>query len=214
MSAAESGRMGIASGGWVFDAGAGTTAGDNGFVARKELEAWAAEHDVKHALWVSAESLIPRLAAEDVQRYGLRYLLGRLAVRDVGSRDSVRRLIGVRSLEGPITEAAFQSLEEAALVVRVVSRRNARGPSGTAMCAGVATSVRLGRPIGRHDRVMVRHGRPTVRHGRPMGRHGKPMGRHGRAMVRRGRHETPTRIRRGRRPRARVTKRSRCCGRG
>src|SRR6185503_2562968 len=96
----------------------GASTDENGFAARKDLEAWAAEHQVKHALWVSAESLIPRLPAEDVQRYGLRYLLGRLAVRDVGSRDSVRRLIGVRTLEGPIAEAAFQALEEAAVVVR------------------------------------------------------------------------------------------------
>src|SRR5262245_13334824 len=87
MTAAESGRTASTSAGWRFDGGGTDATGENGFAARKDLEAWAAEHDVKHALWVSAESLIPRLPAEDVQRYGLRYLLSRLAVRDVGSRD-------------------------------------------------------------------------------------------------------------------------------
>jgi hypothetical protein len=99
--------------------GGGGAVSEIGFAERQDLEAWAAEHEVKHALWVSAESLIPRLPTEDVQRYGLRYLLARLAVRDVGSRDSVRRMIGVRSLEGPIAEAALHMLQDAAAVVRV-----------------------------------------------------------------------------------------------
>jgi superfamily II DNA or RNA helicase len=90
-----------------------------GFATRAELEAWAARHEVTHALWLSAEVLVPRLPAEDCQRYGLRYVLARVALRDVGSRDSVRRLIGVRALEAAVMEAVMRELEEAAAIVRV-----------------------------------------------------------------------------------------------
>src|SRR5262249_25791851 len=92
--------------------------GSTGFATRGELEAWAAEHGVTHALWVSAEALYAGLAAEEAQRYGLRYVLARLALRDVGSRDGVRRWIGVRALEEPIAAAVSRELAEAAASVR------------------------------------------------------------------------------------------------
>jgi superfamily II DNA or RNA helicase len=93
-------------------------AGANSFATRAELEAWANEHQVTHALWLSAEALYPRLPAAEAQRYGLRYVLGRLTLRDVGSRDGVGRLIGVRALEAPVAEAAYRELAQAAAIVR------------------------------------------------------------------------------------------------
>src|SRR5262249_8422841 len=54
----------------------------NSFATRAELEAWAEAHQVTHALWLSAEILYPQLPAQEAQRYGLRYVLGRLALRD------------------------------------------------------------------------------------------------------------------------------------
>src|SRR5258706_7900320 len=62
--------------------------------------------------------LYATLPAEQAQRYGMRYVLGRLALRDVGSRDSVGRLIGVRALEAPVAEAAYRALAAAAASVR------------------------------------------------------------------------------------------------
>jgi superfamily II DNA or RNA helicase len=88
------------------------------FATRDELEAWAAAHDVRHALWLSAARIYDRLPAETAKRYGLGYILGRLALRDVASRDSVRRHVGVHGLEAPIAEAAHRELEVAAAVVR------------------------------------------------------------------------------------------------
>ncbi|HEX4420837.1 MAG TPA: DEAD/DEAH box helicase [Kofleriaceae bacterium] len=89
-----------------------------GFARRAELEAWAAEHLVTHALWMPADVVLPRLPPELAQRYGMRYVLGRLALRDVASLDSASRLIGVKALEAPVVEAAYAALIEAAGVVR------------------------------------------------------------------------------------------------
>jgi hypothetical protein len=88
------------------------------FATRAELEAWAEAHQVTHALSMSAEILYPQLPAEEAQRYGLRYLLGRVGLREVASREGVGRLIAIRALEAPITEAAYRALEAAAALVR------------------------------------------------------------------------------------------------
>jgi superfamily II DNA or RNA helicase len=89
------------------------------FATRVALESWADEHEVTHALWLAGDVLLPRLPPMESQRYGMRYVLGRLALRDIGSREGVSRLIGVRALEAPVAEAAYRELEQAAAVVRV-----------------------------------------------------------------------------------------------
>src|SRR5262249_40907051 len=64
------------------DGGQQASAADTkSFATRVELEAWAEAHQVTHALWLSAEILYPQLPAQEAQRYGLRYVLGRLALR-------------------------------------------------------------------------------------------------------------------------------------
>ncbi len=90
----------------------------SGFARRTELEAWVAEHEVAHALWMPADVLVARLPPEPAQRYGMKYVLGRLALRDVASADSAARMIGVKALEAPVVEAAFRALVEAAASVR------------------------------------------------------------------------------------------------
>ena len=101
------------------DADQGAVAVDaNSFATRAELEAWAEAHQVTHALSLSAEILLPQLPAQEAQRYGLRYVLGRLALRDIGSREGVARMIAVRALEGLIAEAAHRALAQAAAIVR------------------------------------------------------------------------------------------------
>ena len=89
------------------------------FATRGELEAWAEEHQVTHALWLAADVLLAKLPPVESQRHGMRYVLGRLALRDIGSREGVSRLIGVRALEVPVAEAAYRELEQAAAIVRV-----------------------------------------------------------------------------------------------
>ncbi|HET9626948.1 MAG TPA: hypothetical protein VFP84_36565, partial [Kofleriaceae bacterium] len=83
-----------------------TPATTAGFATRAELEAWCAAHEATHALWLPADILLPRLPPEPAQRYGMRYVLGRLALRDVAARDAASRVIGVRALEAPVVEAA------------------------------------------------------------------------------------------------------------
>ena len=99
------------------------------FATRAELEAWAGEHQVRHALWLSADRLHGKLPPEPTQRYGLRYVLGRLALRDVASRDSVNRHVGVRALEAPIAEAAYRELEAAAAIVRAACSEERARPA-------------------------------------------------------------------------------------
>lgn len=96
---------------------AGVAAGPASFATRKELEAWVEHHRVQHVLWQSADAVCVRLPLEDVQRFGLRHVLARMAIRDIASRDGVSRFVGVRSLEAPIAEAAYRELERAAEIV-------------------------------------------------------------------------------------------------
>ncbi|HEU4731151.1 MAG TPA: DEAD/DEAH box helicase [Kofleriaceae bacterium] len=91
--------------------------GERGFATRAEVEAWAAEHQVKHVLPLVADLLVPRLPAP-AQRHGMRHVLARVTLRDVAARDSAARLIGMPALEAPIVEAATQELERAAAIVR------------------------------------------------------------------------------------------------
>ncbi|HET7505072.1 MAG TPA: SWIM zinc finger family protein, partial [Kofleriaceae bacterium] len=91
---------------------------ERGFATRAELDAWAAEHQIHHALNVVGDMLVARLPPAEVQRYGLRYLLERLPLRDLASRDVVSQVLGVRPLEGPVAAAAVHALEQAAAVVR------------------------------------------------------------------------------------------------
>ena len=92
--------------------------GKHGFARRAELEAWAAKHEVTHALWMPADVLASRLPPEPALRYGMKYVLGRLALRDVASTDSASRMIGVKALEAPVVEAAYRALLDEAEIVR------------------------------------------------------------------------------------------------
>ena len=93
-------------------------AGGFSFAKRSDLDAWVEQHQVKHAMLLTADTLYPRLPPVEAQRYGLRHVLARLSLRDVGSREGVSRFVGVRGLEGPIAEAAYRELEAAAAIVR------------------------------------------------------------------------------------------------
>ena len=90
------------------------------FSTRKELEVWAEAHSVPHALTTSAEILLPELPLNEAQRNGLRYALGGLAVRDVGSREGTSRHGGARGkgLETALAEAAWAYLHQEAAAVQ------------------------------------------------------------------------------------------------
>jgi superfamily II DNA or RNA helicase len=99
------------------------------FATRTELESWAEEHQVRHALAVSAEILFSDLPINDAQRNGLRYALGGLSIRDVGSREGAFRHAGLRGrgLETALAEAAWAYLQqEASSVQRALAEEASR----------------------------------------------------------------------------------------
>jgi superfamily II DNA or RNA helicase len=99
------------------------------FATRTELESWAEGHHVRHALAVSAEVLFSDLPINEAQRNGLRYALGGLSVRDIGSREGALRHAGARGsgLETALAEAAWAYLQqEASSVQRALSEEAAR----------------------------------------------------------------------------------------
>jgi hypothetical protein len=100
-----------------------------GFASRGELEAWVAANEVAYALWLPADVILNKLPAEPAQRYGMRYVLGRLALRDVAARDSASRVIGVRALEAPVVAAAHAVLVAAADDVKVGRAEEASRPA-------------------------------------------------------------------------------------
>ncbi len=102
------------------------------FATRSDLERWAEEHQVRHALTLSAEVLFSDLPINEAQRNGLRYALNGLAVRDVGSREGALRHAGARGrgLETALTEAAWALLQQEASSVQVaLSEETARPES-------------------------------------------------------------------------------------
>ena len=99
----------------------------DGFATRPQLETWARDHHVLHALTYSAESLCDELPTFLVQRSGLRYVLGRLVLRDVASLDIAVRYVSDRRLTGAIVDAAARVLRREADAVRDgMAEENAR----------------------------------------------------------------------------------------
>lgn len=99
---------------------AATGAHEGPFATRAELERWAEEHHVRHALSVSAEVLFADLPVNEAQRQGLRFALNGLALRDVGSREGALRYAGARGrgLETALTEATWAYLRQEATSVQ------------------------------------------------------------------------------------------------
>ncbi|ATB33758.1 DEAD/DEAH box helicase [Melittangium boletus] len=102
------------------------------FATRSELENWADDHHVRHALAASAALLLTDLPLNEARLRGLQYALSGLAVRDVGSREGAIRHAGVRGqgLETALAEAAWAFLrQEADSVQRALAEEAARRES-------------------------------------------------------------------------------------
>ncbi|MFL5346226.1 MAG: DEAD/DEAH box helicase [Hyalangium sp.] len=111
-----------------------TVVSEGPFATRAELERWAEEHQVRHALAVSAEVLFSDLPINEAQRNGLRYALNGLALRDVGSREGALRHGGARGrgLEVALTEATWALLQQEARSVQVALSEEAARPESHA----------------------------------------------------------------------------------
>ncbi len=90
---------------------------EGAFATRSEMEAWATEHHVQHALLVSAESLCGDLQLLP-QDYWIRNMLGRLSVRDIGSLELAARHAHARGIDQALARAAYKALHSAADSVR------------------------------------------------------------------------------------------------
>jgi len=86
------------------------------FATRAELERFAAQHHVGHALSISAEVLAPDLPGGGAHG-GMRYLLGRLSVRDVASREGADRFAGGYGFAAVLAQAGYRALHRAAAEV-------------------------------------------------------------------------------------------------
>jgi superfamily II DNA or RNA helicase len=89
------------------------------FETWKELDAWAKEHHVEHALSLSAETLCTQLPLEESNRSGFRFALSRLSMRHVGAREGAARYAGASGFEQAVVEAAYRELHQQAEAVRV-----------------------------------------------------------------------------------------------
>jgi hypothetical protein len=102
------------------------------FATRGELDRWADEHQVRHALTAAVEVLFGELPINEAQRQGLRHALHGLALRDVGSKEGALRYAGARGrgLEAALAEAAWAFLrQEAASVRKALSEEASRQES-------------------------------------------------------------------------------------
>ena len=92
------------------------------FATRTEVDAWAAEHRVVHALALSAEVIVPRLPRDA----WLSATLARMSLREVASLEGARRHTGARGLADRVAAAAVAALDaEAASVATALGEETA-----------------------------------------------------------------------------------------
>ncbi|HUS31626.1 MAG TPA: SNF2-related protein, partial [Kofleriaceae bacterium] len=86
------------------------------FATKADVDAFVTEHRIEHALMLSAELLIARIALP-THEYWVRGLLARLAVRDVASLEGAARHARTRELDGGLAKASYDLLHEQAAIV-------------------------------------------------------------------------------------------------
>jgi superfamily II DNA or RNA helicase len=80
------------------------------FATRPEMEAFVREHQIEHELAVAADVLLFDLGGDA----GARWVLGRLALAQVGSLDGAQRYLGARRLAQAAAESTYKRLVAAA----------------------------------------------------------------------------------------------------
>ena len=134
------------------------------FATRGEVEAWAAEHQVKHALTLSARVVLPRLPFAEAKRWSMDHVLGRLSLGEMAAADGVHRLVGVASLEPWISQAAVEELEREAASVRTgcaEERARPRGAPAVALAPLWERLVELRRAVREYASPRARAQRAT-----------------------------------------------------
>ena len=94
--------------------------GSAAFESRKELEAFAIAHQVKHVLPIAADVLVPELRVSEQVRGWLQHSLGRLPLGEVGSRTGATRYLGGGAeAVVAVAEAAQRYVQAAAAAIAV-----------------------------------------------------------------------------------------------
>jgi len=87
------------------------------WATRTELDSWAREHRVEHALAVSAETLCAELTFPP-QDYWIKTVLARLPLREVGALELAARHARARGVDVALAKAAYRALHREAAIVR------------------------------------------------------------------------------------------------
>jgi len=101
---------------------------EGAFATRDELDAWAKEHLVEHALWVSAESLCAELTFPP-QDYWIKTVLARLPLREVGALELAARHARARGVDVALAKVAYRMLHREAALVQTALQEEAVRPS-------------------------------------------------------------------------------------
>jgi superfamily II DNA or RNA helicase len=100
---------------------------EGAFATRQELDAWAKEHRVEHALMVSAEPLCAELTFPP-QDYWIKTVLARLPVREVGALELAARHARARGVDVALAKAAYRALHREAQLVTDAIAEEAKRP--------------------------------------------------------------------------------------
>jgi len=122
------------------------------FTTRPEMERWAEEHHVQHALMVSADVLCAELTLPPEDHW-IRSVLARLSIRDVGSLELAARHARARGVDVALAKAAYRTLHHAAAIVRdaiVEEAARAEHPPDPAFAPLWSRLVQLRRVVRAH----------------------------------------------------------------
>ncbi len=106
---------------------------EGAFATREELDAWAKEHQVEHALWISAEPLCAELTFPP-QDYWIKTVLARLPLREVGALELAARHARARGVDIALAKVAYRALHREAALVEEGIREEANRPALHAEC--------------------------------------------------------------------------------
>ncbi len=106
---------------------------EGAWATRDELDAWAKEHGVEHALWGSAELLCAELTFPP-QDYWIKTVLARLPVREVGALELAARHARARGVDVALAKVAYRTLHREAALVEVAKTEEAQRLAMRAEC--------------------------------------------------------------------------------
>jgi hypothetical protein len=106
---------------------------EGAWATREELDAWARDHGVEHALWGSAELLCTELTFPP-QDYWIKTVLARLPVREVGALELAARHARARGVDVALAKVAYRTLHREAALVEVAKTEEAQRLAIRAEC--------------------------------------------------------------------------------